>query len=57
MHGCMVDLSGFAKGVENMGGGGVRSSKFDGGRGLSQYMGGAWGGSKCCRKIPVKEFI
>ena len=24
---------------------------------LSQYMGGPWGGLKCCWKIPVKEFI
>ena len=44
--------TGFATGVENMGG----SSKFDGGN-LSQYMGGAWGGLKFCQKIPVKEFI
>ena len=29
------------------------SSKFDGGGGLSQYMGGAWGCLKCCWKIPV----
>ena len=27
------------------------------GGGLSQYMEGAWGDLKCCRKIPVKEFI
>ena len=36
------DVLGFTKGVENMGGGG--------GGGLSQYMGGAWGGLKCCQK-------
>ena len=33
---------GFPTGVENMGGGGGRCSKFDG-EGLSQYMRGAWG--------------
>ena len=46
---------GFPRSVENMGG----SSKFDErGWGLSQYMGGAWGGGvKMLSKIPVKEFI
>ena len=24
---------------------------------LKKYIGGAWEGLKCCRKIPVKEFI
>ena len=46
--------AGFPTGVENrwgavpppLGGG---LSKFDGGGGLSQYMGGAWGGLKCCQ--------
>ena len=31
------------------------SSKFDGG--LKSIHGGSMGGLKCCRKIPVKEFI
>ena len=42
------------------GGGGGGSSKFDrdgGEGGLIQYMGEHEGGFKCCRKIPVKEFI
>ena len=33
-----VVVAGFPTGVENMGG----SSKFDGQRALSQYMGGVW---------------
>ena len=38
-------MSGFPKGVENMGG-------------LSQYMRGAWGGGlKCCQKIPVMDLF
>ena len=48
--------SGFLIGVEDMGRGGGGSSKFEGGD-LSQYIGGAWWGLKCCRKIPVKEFM
>ena len=37
---CDLPLPGFPTGVENMGWGGGGSSKFDGGRGLSQYMNG-----------------
>ena len=42
------------------GGGGGRGCAFPNLMGgLSQYMEGAWGGGglKCCRKIPVEEFI
>ena len=47
---------GFPQVLRTWGGGGQGPSKFDGGD-LSQYIGGAWGGLKCCRKIPVKEFM
>ena len=49
---------GFPTVVENKGGGGGRSSKFDGEDGeggSSQYMGGASRGLKRCWKIPSKN--
>ena len=54
--------TGFPTGVENTGscalphlGGGGSSSKFDGGRGLSQYMGRAWWGLKLLSKKTCKR--
>ena len=42
-------------GVENMRGGGGALQNLMGG--LKSIHGGSMGGLKCCRKIPVKEFI
>ena len=41
----------------NWAGGGAGALQNLIGEDLGQYMGGAWGDLKCCRKIPVKEFI
>ena len=57
-HQSQLSTAGFPKGVQNMGGRGRGAAAPQNGRGASVKTWGEHRGSlKCCRKIPVKEFI